>query len=156
MNSCLCPSFSSKFLVQSSTQGEEDWWLFWCALNCMTCQEISLFVQCREQIWQDINKQQPYDFYLSTDYRLPMKPFFIKIQNFWYSESKETWLIWLCESQYDVIRFVSVTSLCSTVAPDCRTGKSKGRYCKQDCSIPVVVIEWVPCPCFSLFNQYFY
>ena len=53
-------------MVQSSTQEEEDWWLFWCALNCMTCQEISLFVQCREQIWQDINKQQPYDFYLST------------------------------------------------------------------------------------------
>ena len=29
---------------------------------------------------------------------------------------------------YDVIRFVSMTSLCWTAAPNCRTGQSKGRY----------------------------
>ena len=31
----------------------------------------------------------------------------------------------------DVIRFVSMTSLGSRAAPDCRTGQSKGRYCAR-------------------------
>ena len=31
----------------------------------------------------------------------------------------------------DVIRFVSMTSLCLTAAPDCRTSQSKGRYCMR-------------------------
>ena len=32
-------------------------------------------------------------------------------------------------SQYDVIRFVSMMSLCLTAAPDCHTGQRKDRYC---------------------------
>ena len=35
----------------------------------------------------------------------------------------------------DVIRFVSMTSLGSTAAPDCPTGHSKGRYCARVASI---------------------
>jgi hypothetical protein len=31
----------------------------------------------------------------------------------------------------DVIRFVSMTSLGSRAAPDCRTGQNKGRYCAR-------------------------
>ena len=42
--------------------------------------------------------------------------------------------------QCDVIRFVSMTSLCSTAAPDCRTSHSKGRYCTRVPSIPVFVV----------------
>ena len=34
--------------------------------------------------------------------------------------------MWL--SQYDVIRFISMTSLCLTAAPDCRTSQSRGSY----------------------------
>ena len=30
-----------------------------------------------------------------------------------------------------IIRFVSMTSLCLTAAPDCRTKQSKGRYCMR-------------------------
>ena len=46
--------------------------------------------------------------------------------------------VWL--SQYDVIRFIRMTSLCSTAAPDCRTSQSKGRYCAHACSILVIII----------------
>ncbi len=35
----------------------------------------------------------------------------------------------------DVIRFVSMTSLGSRAAPDCRTGQSRGRYCARAASI---------------------
>ena len=38
--------------------------------------------------------------------------------------------------------FVSMTSLCLTAAPDCRTGQSRGRYHARAASFPVVVVGW--------------
>ena len=43
-------------------------------------------------------------------------------------------------SQYDVIRFISMTSLGLTPAPDCRTVQSRGRFCKPVASFQVVVV----------------
>ena len=37
---------------------------------------------------------------------------------------------------------VTMTSLCSTAAPDCRTGQSIGRYGKQESSILLVLVYW--------------
>ena len=47
--------------------------------------------------------------------------------------------------QCDVIRFVSMTSLCSTAAPDCHTRQIKGRYPALAASFPVVVVAPI-CP----------
>ena len=43
-------------------------------------------------------------------------------------------------SVYLVNPKVSMTTLCSTAAPDCGTNQSKGRYRKQERSILVVVL----------------
>ena len=40
---------------------------------------------------------------------------------------------------------VSMTPLCSTAAPNCCAGQSKGRYCKRECSISVVVVAGGRC-----------
>ena len=60
---------------------------------------------------------------------------------------------------YEVIRFVSMKSVGSIAAPDCRTSQSKGRYCARTCtaSFPVVV-EFVT-TCFKLWtirNSFFF
>ena len=55
--------------------------------------------------------------------------------------NKETWLIGVCVTRPVVCKpKVSMTLLCSTAAPDCRTCQSKGRYCVRARSIPVVAV----------------
>ena len=46
--------------------------------------------------------------------------------------------------QYDIIRFVSMTSLGSLAAPHCHTGQSKGRYHARSVSILIVVVGRAP------------
>ena len=54
---------------------------------------------------------------------------------------QETWLIGVCATCCLLSKpNVSMMSLYSTAAPDCHTGQNKGRYRKQERSIPVVVI----------------
>ena len=56
---------------------------------------------------------------------------------FWIS-----WLIGVCATCCLLNKpKVSMMSLCSTAAPDCHTGQSKGRYHKRECSVPVIVIN---------------
>ena len=60
-------------------------------------------------------------------------------QNCWFWIS---WLIGVCATCCLLNKpKVSMMSLCSTAAPDCHTGQSKGRYHKRECSVPVVVIN---------------
>ena len=57
---------------------------------------------------------------------------------------KEIWLIEVCVTCCLLIKpKVSMMSLCSTAAPDCCTGQSKGRYSEQYHSILVVVVVWL-------------
>ena len=40
---------------------------------------------------------------------------------------------------------VIMTSLCSIAAPNCRTCQSKGRYCKRECLILLILIDALHC-----------
>ena len=61
-----------------------------------------------------------------------------QISNF--RNTKETWLIGLCAMCCLLSKpKVSMTSLCSTAAPNCR-GQSKGKYRKQERSILLVLV----------------
>ena len=62
----------------------------------------------------------------TKDYGRPMKPFFIKIQNFW------AWADKLCRL---ILRLWG--------------------YFRPNCQCPLWY-QWVPCPCFPLFNNYFF
>ena len=55
--------------------------------------------------------------------------------------TKETWLIGVCATRLVVCKpKVSMTSLCSTAAPNCHTGQSKGRYCMCARSILLILV----------------
>ena len=89
----------------------------------------------RYSIWNQIvtkSKFQKVNSYLgwAQFLRVPLKRFIVKIY-IQMSMTKETWLIGVCVIQCLLCKpKMFMTSLCSTVAIDCRTGQNKGRYYK--------------------------
>ena len=55
---------------------------------------------------------------------------------------KKTWLIGVCVTLCLLCKSkMFLTSLCLTVALHCHTGQNKGRYCKQERSILLVLVD---------------